>query len=76
METQDVEVLVEAYMRLIHNMQAKVKLLERQIEHTEELVEIRLDAQRNRILKANLVLSLASAALSVAMVITGAFGGY
>jgi magnesium transporter len=74
LEIQDVEVLIEAYMREIHNMQSKVKLLDRQIEHTEELVEMRLDASRNRILKANLTLSLASASLSVAMVITGAFG--
>jgi magnesium transporter len=74
LEIQDVEVLMEAYMREIHNMQSKVKLLDRQIDHTEELVEMRLDAARNRILKANLTLSLASASLSVAMVLTGAFG--
>ena len=61
-------------MREIHNMQAQVELLDRQIEHTEELVEMRLDAARNRLLKANLTLTLASASLSVAMVVTGAFG--
>jgi magnesium transporter len=71
---QDVEVLLEAYLQEIHNILSKVKLLEQAIEHAEELVEIKLDSKRNRLLTANLVLSLVSTSLSLAMVVTGIFG--
>jgi magnesium transporter len=71
---QDVEVLLEAYMQEVHTRGLQADLLEQQIEHAEELVEIRLDAARNRLLTANLVLTLISTALSIMMVVTGVFG--
>jgi magnesium transporter len=58
----------------VHTRGLHADLLEQQTEHAEELVEIRLDAARNRLLTANLVLTLISTALSLMMVVTGVFG--
>uniref|UniRef100_A0A7S0NAT3 Magnesium transporter n=1 Tax=Chlamydomonas leiostraca TaxID=1034604 RepID=A0A7S0NAT3_9CHLO len=56
-EIAEVEMLLEAYFMHIDNVYNRLKTLGEYIEDTEDLVNIKLDAQRNRLISCDLAMA-------------------
>ena len=68
------EALLEAYYMHVDFSFARLAELRDATEDTEDLAEISLDSQRNRLIKIDLVISNATLAVGVFGVVAGAFG--
>ena len=73
-EHEGVEALLEAYYMHVDFSFARLAELRDATEDTEDLAEISLDSQRNRLIKIDLVISNATLAVGVFGVVAGAFG--
>ena len=71
---EGVEALLEAYYMHVDFSFARLAELRDATEDTEDLAEISLDSQRNRLIKIDLVISNATLAVGVFGVVAGAFG--
>jgi magnesium transporter len=73
-DTMYVEMMFEAYLNELEWIAAEIEEIIDEITNTEESVELQIDLLRNRILKFELMLSIASFVGTCAAVVTGLFG--
>ena len=74
---QDVEVVeacLQAYHIHVGAVQRRLATLNEAVEDVEDLAELDLDAKRNRLVQAEIVLTIATFAIGVASLVTGIFG--
>eukprot|EP00040_Diaphanoeca_grandis_P017792 m.93272 g.93272 ORF g.93272 m.93272 type:complete len:517 (+) comp26620_c0_seq3:218-1768(+) len=74
LDTEDVELLLENYLQDAQEVQRSLEGIVGEIDATERMVEIQLDTARNTLLLYGFVLSVVTAACSVASMFFGAFG--
>ncbi|TYZ65050.1 hypothetical protein PybrP1_004502 [[Pythium] brassicae (nom. inval.)] len=73
-DPEEVEILLEAYLKDIYSTRTKAMLLQHRIQATESLVTMKLDYGRNYLLALDLVFSLVGVGLGVGTLISGIFG--
>ncbi|KAJ0408423.1 hypothetical protein ATCC90586_009198 [Pythium insidiosum] len=73
-DPEEVEVLLETYMKGIYSTRTKAELLQHRIQATESLVTMKLDYARNYLLALQLVFSLVGVGLGIGTLVTGIFG--
>ena len=73
-DSEEVEILLEAYLKDIYSIRTKTSLLQHRIQTSENLIMMKLDYARNYLLALELLFSLVGVALGIAMVVTGIFG--
>lgn len=73
-ETAEVEMLLEAYFMHVDNTYNRVQTLHEYIQDTEDLVNLKLDQDRNQLFGINLILTAFSAAISIMTAVSGFFG--
>jgi len=73
-ESDEPELILEAYLQQALSTVKSLDLIQGQIATTEELVQMKLDTVRNRLLLINTVLGLITLSVSVASLIGSIFG--
>ncbi|KAF7800864.1 magnesium transporter MRS2-4 [Senna tora] len=73
-DVEDLEMLLEAYFMQLDGTRNKILSVREYIDDTEDYVNIQLDNQRNELIQLQLTLILASFAIAVNTLISGAFG--
>ncbi|AEA38733.1 CorA Metal Ion Transporter (MIT) Family (nucleomorph) [Cryptomonas paramecium] len=73
-EHEEIEILAENYLQIIDYLTSRAKLLDNAIDDTEDLVSIRLDTIRNRILFVELTLNIISLAFAAGGLVAAVFG--
>ena len=73
-EHEEIEILAESYLQVVDHLTNRAKLLDNAIDDTEDLVTIRLDTIRNRILFVELTLNIISLAFGAGSLVAGIFG--
>ncbi|CAM9320049.1 unnamed protein product [Choristocarpus tenellus] len=71
---QEVEMLFENYLLQAELLRSDIRDFQDEARNTEEIVEIALDVQRNRILRFELVLSVSAFTVALGALVTGVFG--
>jgi magnesium transporter len=71
---EDGEILLETYQQEINHFRRNLTMLMRQIENTQELVNIRLDTSRNRLLTFDTLVSTMSLSFGIMTACSGYFG--
>lgn len=74
MEHDEIEILTESYLQVVDHLTNRAKLLDNAIDDTEDLVTIRLDTIRNRILFVELTLNIISLTFAAGSLVAGIFG--
>ena len=67
------QILLETYTQEVSRVRRSLSLLLKQIENTQELVEIRLDTARNGLLTFDIVVSIMSLCFGVMTATSGFF---
>lgn len=70
----EVEIMLENYIKQIDTVQSEVNSTLRAVKATENVTQIRLDAMRNRILRLEVLLNLAAVSVAVGGLVAGLFG--
>lgn len=73
-EHDEVEILSESYLQIVDHLTNRAELLDNAIDDTEDLVTIRLDTIRNRILFVELTLNIIGLAFGAGSLVVGMFG--
>jgi magnesium transporter len=73
-ESDEPELILEAYLQITFTLQNALDLIQGQVDTASELVDQKLDAVRNRILYANMVISVISLCVASASLIGSFFG--
>ncbi|TMW63219.1 hypothetical protein Poli38472_002160 [Pythium oligandrum] len=73
-DPEEVEILLESYMKDIYTTRTKSELLQHRVQSTESLITMKLDYARNYLLALQLIFSLAGVGLGVGTLIAGIFG--
>ncbi|CAN6479951.1 unnamed protein product [Victoria cruziana] len=73
-DVEDLEMLLEAYFMQLDGTRNKILSVREYIDDTEDYVNIQLDNQRNELIQLQLVLTIASFAITIETLITGIFG--
>jgi hypothetical protein len=73
-EHEEVELLLENHLREFNTLHREAQILRKRIQATQEVVNINMDNYRNRIIRANLGISIASLGTSSAVVMASLFG--
>jgi len=73
-EHDEVEILSESYLQIVDHFTNRAELLDNAINDTEDLVTIRLDTIRNRILFVELTLNIIGLAFGAGSLVVGMFG--
>ena len=71
---ESVELLLEEYARQLSNILQETEYLLKKVQSKQELVAISLDAYRNRMLRMNLYLGIASVGLATSTAVAGFYG--
>jgi len=71
---EEVEILLETYIRQIGNIVSEITQLQHEIVATDEFLTIQLDSVRNKIMRLNLILSIGTLTTTLCSVIVGIFG--
>jgi hypothetical protein len=71
---EEIEILSESYLLIIDHLTNRAQLLDNAIDDTEDLVTIRLDTIRNRILFVELTLNILGLAFAAGILVAGIFG--
>ncbi|KAK4532320.1 hypothetical protein CCYA_CCYA11G3177 [Cyanidiococcus yangmingshanensis] len=71
---EEVEMMFENYLKQVDSMVSEILSRAHAIQSTEDFVQIKLDALRNRILRLDLVLKLGSVSLSSGALVAAIFG--
>jgi magnesium transporter len=71
---EEVEMMFENYLKQIDSLVSEIASRTQAIQSTEDFVQIKLDALRNRILRLDLVLKLGSVSLSSGALVAAIFG--
>jgi magnesium transporter len=70
----EVEMMLENYIKQIDTVHSEVTSTLRQVKATENVTQIRLDAMRNRILRLEVFLNLGAVSVATGGLVAGAFG--
>jgi len=70
----EVEMMLENYVKQVDSIRAEVRSTIRAIQATENITQIRLDAMRNRVLRLEVLLNLAAISVASGGLVAGAFG--
>lgn len=70
----EVEMMLENYVKQIDTINAEVRSTQRSIKATENITQIRLDAMRNRVLRLEVFLNLGAVSVGTGGLVAGAFG--
>lgn len=70
----EVEMMVENYVKQIDTLHSEVTSTLRAVKATENVTQIRLDAMRNRILRLEVFLNLGAVSVATGGLVAGAFG--
>jgi hypothetical protein len=73
-ESDEPELILEAYLQITFTLENALDLIQGQIDTASELVDQKLDAVRNRILYANMVISVLSLCVASASLVGSIFG--
>lgn len=73
-EHDEVEMMLENYVKQVDSIRAEVRSTMRAIQATENITQIRLDAMRNRVLRLEVLLNLAAISVASGGLVAGAFG--
>mmetsp|Transcript_33118 Transcript_33118/g.68347 ORF Transcript_33118/g.68347 Transcript_33118/m.68347 type:complete len:388 (-) Transcript_33118:74-1237(-) len=73
-EHDEVEILSESYLQIVDHLTNRAELLDNAIDDTEDLVTIRLDTIRNRILFVELTINIIALAFGAGSLVVGMFG--
>ncbi|KAG6613463.1 CorA Metal Ion Transporter (MIT) Family [Phytophthora cinnamomi] len=73
-DSEEAEVLIENYLQDIFSTRTTAELLQHRIANTESLVTLKLDSNRNYLLKVQLIFSLVTINISVGTLVSGVFG--
>ncbi|AFP65298.1 CorA Metal Ion Transporter (MIT) Family (nucleomorph) [Chroomonas mesostigmatica CCMP1168] len=73
-EHDEIEILSESYLQVVDHLTNRAELLDNAIDDTEDLVTIRLDTIRNRILFVELTLNIISLTFAAGSLVVGMFG--
>ena len=68
------EILSESYLQIVDHLTNRAELLDNAIDDTEDLVTIRLDTIRNRILFVELTINIIALAFGAGSLVVGMFG--
>jgi len=71
---EEIELLLENYLRQIEQLQGLIKELRESISVTEDYVNIQLDSKRNRMMRYNLILTIGTMSTAIGGMLTGALG--
>ncbi|XAR56328.1 hypothetical protein NMG60_11036771 [Bertholletia excelsa] len=72
-DVEDLEMLLEAYFMQLDGTRNKILSVREYIDDTEDYVNIQLDNQRNELIQLQLILTIASFAITVEILIAGIF---
>ncbi|KAF3321175.1 putative magnesium transporter MRS2-G [Carex littledalei] len=72
-DVEDLEMLLEAYFMQLDGIRNRILSVREYIDDTEDYVNIQLDNQRNELIQLQLILTMASCAIALSMLICGAF---
>lgn len=70
----EVEMMLENYVKQIDTVHAEVTSALRAVKATENATQIRLDAMRNRVLRLDVFLNLGAVSVGVGGLVAGVFG--
>lgn len=70
----EVEMMLENYVKQLDAIDADVRSTLRSIKATENITQIRLDAMRNRVLRLEVFLNLGAVSVGTGGLVAGAFG--
>jgi magnesium transporter len=73
-EHDEIEILSESYLQVVDHLTNRAELLDNAIDDTEDLVTIRLDTIRNKILFVELTLNIIALAFGAGSLVVGIFG--
>ncbi|KAL5992924.1 hypothetical protein ACLOJK_013843 [Asimina triloba] len=73
-DVEDLEMLLEAYFMQLDGTRNKILSVREYIDDTEDYVNIQLDNQRNELIQLQLILTIASFALTFGTMMAGIFG--
>jgi len=73
-QQEDVELMIEAHHRRLSLIRTQVSQLMRSVKTTQEVTSIRIDVSRNRIIRTNLHLTIASVSIGVMTAMAGFLG--
>lgn len=73
-DVEDLEMLLEAYFMQLEGMRNKILTVREYIDDTEDYVNIQLDNQRNQLIQLQLILTMASFAISAETLLASLFG--
>eukprot|EP01119_Soliformovum_irregulare_P024262 TRINITY_DN8658_c0_g1_i2.p2 TRINITY_DN8658_c0_g1~~TRINITY_DN8658_c0_g1_i2.p2 ORF type:complete len:206 (+),score=68.95 TRINITY_DN8658_c0_g1_i2:924-1541(+) len=71
---EEVELLVENYLRILEHVKADIQSLQQAIKTTDDHVNLHLDSIRNKIMRMSLLLSVATFSTTLASVTAAIFG--
>lgn len=71
---QEIEVLLETYLRKVEEIENEVKNINDNIVATEHIIQIQLDSTRNQIMQVDLLLTIVTCGLASGSLIAGVFG--
>lgn len=74
MDHNEAEMLLETYMQSVDDLTSRAGLLLQAIDDTENLIEIHLDTQQNRMLLSDMLISGVTTTMSFGTLFTGIFG--
>lgn len=73
-ECEEVECILESYLAEVDSVISHIKFLTQEIESTEDIMELRLAESRNRLIKADLVISVVTMCFGFGGVVVGGYG--
>ncbi|KAI0567088.1 Magnesium transporter MRS2-like protein [Gracilaria domingensis] len=74
LDHDEAEMLLETYLQTVDDVTTKSELLNRAIDHTENLIEIHLDTMQNRLLLVDLIITAITTTISFGTLVTAIFG--
>lgn len=73
-EHVDIEILFESYLRDVLNINNQLEMLIERVTNTQSLLDTRLNAVRNRLLCADMIISILSLTFATVAAVGGVFG--
>eukprot|EP00188_Purpureofilum_apyrenoidigerum_P004579 Plantae.Rhodophyta-Purpureofilum_apyrenoidigerum.ctg5275.p1 GENE.Plantae.Rhodophyta-Purpureofilum_apyrenoidigerum.ctg5275~~Plantae.Rhodophyta-Purpureofilum_apyrenoidigerum.ctg5275.p1 ORF type:complete len:420 (-),score=81.29 Plantae.Rhodophyta-Purpureofilum_apyrenoidigerum.ctg5275:218-1477(-) len=74
LDHEEAEMLLESYLQIMDDLTNKAKLLDHEIDDSEDVVAIHLDTLRNKLIMLQLLLSVVGLGFTVGGMIAGVFG--
>jgi len=74
LDHEEAEMILESYLQIMDDLTTKAKLLDHEIDDTEDLVSIHLDTLRNRLIMMQMLLSVIGLGVALGSLVAGMFG--